>query len=356
MPQIRSAVRQNAAEARDARARIARKKKAREAAQRRRDALATAHTERAAVYEMVAARLMAKYDAEGSGNISADAARAIVNEAVGKEVTDEVLRQLRSMCDCSPPDVTKPMRASDIQFLHQSSRAYGLQAERVTEVLRRYDLDKSGGLDFKELMIAMKEIAPQGSKVRAGDVSWIVEKYDLDGDFQLAFLELAPAVTAWQEVVQLLPPDPEDDDEEEHEDEHHAISIGSSERFGDTILHLASEVDSRKSQSRRSGWADAKAEEEEELAQRAAARCHRLEGARVLKKGVVKTMVRTLSYSTMVVENAELKECERAVHLHEQQKANDAKKAAKDARKSAKNLLAGGDGAAPKKSSMCQVL
>ena len=34
MPQIRSAVRQNAAEARDARARIARKKKAREAARR----------------------------------------------------------------------------------------------------------------------------------------------------------------------------------------------------------------------------------------------------------------------------------------------------------------------------------
>ena len=149
-----------------------------------------------------------KYDAEGSGNISADAARAIVNEAVGKEVTDEVLRQLRSMCDCSPPDVTKPMRASDIQFLHQSSRAYGLQAERVTEVLRRYDLDKSGGLDFKELMIAMKEIAPQGSKVRAGDVSWIVEKYDLDGDGQLGFLELVPAVTAGPKLS--LEPDGDD--------------------------------------------------------------------------------------------------------------------------------------------------
>ena len=63
--------------------------------------------------------------------------------------------------------------------------------------------------------------------------------------------------------------------------------------------------------------------------------------------------------STMVVENAELKECERAVHLHEQQKAKDAKQAAKDLRRSAKDLLrkeAGGDGAAPKKSSMCQVL
>ena len=74
---------------------------------------------------------------------------------------------------------------------------------------------------------------------------------------------------------------------------------------------------------------------------------------------MVKTMVRTLSYSTMVVENAELKECERAVHLHEQQKAKDAKKAEKDLRRSAKDLLrkeAGGDGAAPKKSSMCQVL
>ena len=137
---------------------------------RRRDALATAHGVRC--LRDGRARLVAKYDAEGSGNISADAARAIVNEAVGKEVSDEVLRQLRSMCDCSPPDVTKPMRASDIQFLHQSSRAYGLQAERVTEVLRRYDLDKSGGLDFKEL--------------------------------------------------------PEDDDGEEDEDEHHAISVGAA--------------------------------------------------------------------------------------------------------------------------------
>ena len=47
------------------------------------------------------------------------------------------------------------------------------------------------------------------------------------------------------------------------------------------------------------------------------------------------------------------------MHLHEQQKAKDAKKAAKDLRRSAKDLLrqeAGGDGAAPKKSSMCQVL
>ena len=333
MPQIRSAVRQNAAEARDARARIARKKKAREAAQRRRDALATAHTERAAVYEMVAARLMAKYDAEGSGNISADAARAIVNEAVGKEVTDEVLRQLRSMCDCSPPDVTKPMRASDIQFLHQSSRAYGLQAERVTEVLRRYDLDKSGGLDFKELMIAMKEIAPEGSKVRAGDVSWIVEKYDLDGDGQLGFLELVPAVTAWQEVAQLLPPDPEDD-EEEDEDEHQAITVG------------AEAEDSTASD-------ESKADAMELIAKRAAARCHRLEGARVMKKGVIKTLVRTLSDTSMVVDNAELKECERTVQMMKQKSAKDAKKAAKEAG------AASSDGAAPapaKKSSMCHVL
>ena len=336
-------------------ARIVRKKKARARAARRREQLKKAQEQRAAVYDMLAARMMAKHDPEGTGSISAEAVREAVNETVGHEVDDDVLRQLRSICELSSPEITKPMRTSDLQFLLQASRAYGLQAKRVTEVLQKHDVDKSGGLDFKELMSAMKEIAPKDSKVRAGDVSWIVEKYDLDGDFQLAFLELAPAVTAWQEVVQLLPPDPEDDDGEEDEDEHHAISVGS-ERFGDTILHLASQVDSAAAASRRSGWADAKAEEEEELAQRAAARCHRLEGARVLKKGVVKTMVRTLSYSTMVVENAELKECERAVHLHEQQKAKDAKKAANDAKKSAKNLLAGGDGAAPKKSSMCQVL
>ena len=196
-----------------------------------------------------------------------------MNETVGHEVDDDVLRQLRSICELSSPEITKPMRTSDLQFLLQASRAYGLQAKRVTEVLQKHDVDKSGGLDFKELMNAMKEIAPKDSKVRAGDVSWIVEKYDLDGDGQLGFLELVPAVTAWQEVAQLLPPDPEDDDEED-EDEHQAITVG------------AEAEDSTASD-------ESKADAMELIAKRAAARCHRLEGARVMKKGVIKTLVRT---------------------------------------------------------------
>ena len=84
----------------------------------------------------------------------------------------------------------------------------------------------------------------------------------------------------------------------------------------------------------------------------AAARCHRLEGARVMKKGVIKTLVRTLSDTSMVVDNAELKECERTVQMMMQKSAKDAKKAAKEAGASS-------DGAAPapaKKSSMCHVL
>ena len=313
-------------------ARIVRKKKARARAARRRAALAKAQAERAAVYDMLAARMMAKHDPEGTGSISAEAVREAVNETVGSEVGDDVLRQLRSICELSSPEITKPMRTSDLQFLLQASRAYGLQAKRVTEVLQKHDVDKSGGLDFKELMNAMKEIAPKDSKVRAGDVSWIVEKYDLDGDGQLGFLELVPAVTAWQEVAQLLPPDPEDDDEED-DDEHQAITVG------------AEAEDSTASD-------ESKADAMELIAKRAAARCHRLEGARVMKKGVIKTLVRTLSDTSMVVDNAELKECERTVQMMKQKSAKDAKKAAKEAGASS-------DGAAPapaKKSSMCHVL
>ena len=121
---------------------------------------------------MLAARMMAKHDPEGTGSISAEAVREAVNETVGHEVDDDVLRQLRSICELSSPEITKPMRTSDLQFLLQASRAYGLQAKRVTEVLQKHDVDKSGGLDFKEL--------------------------------------------------------PEDDDGEEDEDEHHAISVGAA--------------------------------------------------------------------------------------------------------------------------------
>lgn len=317
-------------------ARIVRKKKARARAARRREQLKKAQEQRAAVYDMLAARMMAKHDPEGTGSISAEAVREAVNETVGSEVGDDVLRQLRSICELSSPEITKPMRTSDLQFLLQASRAYGLQAKRVTEVLQKHDVDKSGGLDFKELMNAMKEIAPKDSKVRAGDVSWIVEKYDLDGDGQLGFLELVPAVTAWQEVAQLLPPDPEDD-EEEDEDEHQAITVG------------AEAEDSAASE-------ESKADAMELIAKRAAARCHRLEGARVMKKGVIKTLVRTLSDTSMVVDNAELKECERTVQMMKQKSAKDAKKAAKAAKEAG---AASSDGAAPapaKKSSMCHVL
>ena len=154
-----------------------------------------------------------------------------------------------------------------------------------------------------------------------------------NGDGQLGFLELVPAVTAWQEVAQLLPPDPEDD-EEEDEDEHQAITVG------------AEAEDSAASD-------ESKADAMELIAKRAAARCHRLEGARVMKKGVIKTLVRTLSDTSMVVDNAELKECARTVQMMKQKSAKDAKKAAKEAG------AASSDGAAPapaKKSSMCHVL
>ena len=63
--------------------------------------------------------------------------------------------------------------------------------------------------------------------------------------------------------------------------------------------------------------------------------------------------MRTLSDTSMVVDNAELKECERTVQMMKQKSAKDAKKAAKEAG------AASSDGAAPapaKKSSMCHVL
>ena len=128
-------------------ARIVRKKKARARAARRREQLKKAQEQRAAVYDMLAARMMAKHDPEGTGSISAEAVREAVNETVGHEVDDDVLRQLRSICELSSPEITKPMRTSDLQFLLQASRAYGLQAKRVTEVLQKHDVDKSGALD-----------------------------------------------------------------------------------------------------------------------------------------------------------------------------------------------------------------
>ena len=52
----------------------------------------------------------------------------------------------------------------------------------------------------------------------------------------------------------------------------------------------------------------------------------------------LETLVRTLSDTSMVVDNAELKECERTVQMMKQKSAKDAKKAAKEATTCAKAL------------------
>jgi len=67
--------------------------------------------------------------------------------------------------------------------------------------------------------------------------------------------------------------------------------------------------------------------EEEEEPLTAESRAHRLEGARIVKKGLTKSYVRTMSQSCIIVDNSALKAAERAVAT-KHAKARDGKAAA----------------------------
>lgn len=210
--------------------------------------------------------------------------------------------------------------------------AFVLKSERVAELFPEFDKDSNGTLTYDELVpmlrVLLKEVAPS-ARMSSGDVLYLIGKCDLDGDNALSQDELLPAVVLWAQMAKLLPTD---DDEEAEPDE---LMI--------EVVRVALEEAEAGGGAEEDHMAKLRAEKKAKKEASLAARCHPLEGAKILKKGMDKSNVRTMSGSKLVIDNKELAECARAIKAREKEKSKSDLKAATPA-------------ASEKKSSACVLL
>ena len=195
--------------------------------------------------------------------------------------------------------------------------AFVLKAERVAELFPQYDKDSNGTLTYDELIpmlrLLLQEVAPT-ARMSSGDVLYLIGKCDLDGDNALSQDELLPAVALWAQMAKLLPTD-EDEDAETDE-----LML--------EVVRVALEEAEASGGGDEDHMAKLRAEKKAKKDAAIAARCHPLEGAKILKKGKIKSNVRTMSGSKMIIDNKELADCAMAVAARDKEKAKAEAKAA----------------------------
>ena len=204
--------------------------------------------------------------------------------------------------------------------LDHQIEAYLLQSERVSKIFNTHDIDESGALSYDELIPALRaELAEAGvtARLTAGDVLYIIAECDKDGDQCLSHDEMLPAMGLWVELVKLLPPLAEGDADQETTDEEMLETVRTTLEKGP--LKKSAEGEDAEY------LAALKAGKQERLNKALEARVHPLEGHKMLKKGLQKSQVRTMSGRKIVVEAEELVACAHAVS---KSKKAEAKKAA----------------------------
>lgn len=188
--------------------------------------------------------------------------------------------------------------------------AFVLRSERVAELFPQYDKDNNGSLTYDELIpmlrVLLQEVAPT-ARMSSGDVLYLIGKCDLDADNALSQDELLPAVVLWAQMAKLLPTD-EDEDTENDE-----LML--------EVVRVALEEAEASGGADQDHMAKLRAEKKAKKEAALAVRCHPLEGAKILKKGLEKSNVRTMSGSKLVIDNKELQECAKAVKVRDKKKA-----------------------------------
>ena len=186
--------------------------------------------------------------------------------------------------------------------------AYLLQSERVSKIFTTHDVDESGALSYDELIPALRaELKEAGvtARLTAGDVLYIIAECDKDGDQCLSHDEMLPAMGLWVELVKLLPPLAEGDADAETTDEEMLETVRQTLEKG-PLLKSAEGEDAEY-------LAQLKEAKQERLNKALEARVHPLEGHKLLKKGLGKSQVRTMSGRKIVVDQEELTACAHAV-------------------------------------------
>ena len=268
--------------------------------------------------EKEAERLFAQFDVDEDGSLNEQELRALIRSLVpGPEVDEHTYLWLLSTSTAQLATTETVLPRSAMSALLSTTRAYVQNCGTAEEVLRKHGAGSRGSLDVGELLLALRDMAPPGVVVRAGDAVWLLRRYDTDGSLSLDAHELVHALSQWRKLAaylsecsQMVGDDEEDD---EPEDDEAAVAW----IVGEVVAEPVEAVDGVPA-----------ADTPDPVATRIAERVHPLEGHRMLRKGIVKSLVRTLSGDVKVVENDDIKAAEKRVRQTvARRKADAARKA-----------------------------
>ena len=276
------------------------------AAQRRRDVVIDAENAHAALEAEQANKLFDAADLDGSGLLEGAEICKVIAEVVGQSVPDRDYLQIVAYATGSvTPTMSTAISRPEMPKLLAATKAYAEQNKMVDRLLAEHDKNGDGRLDVRELLDVMRSVAP-GVSVRAGDVLWLLEKCDLDGDSHLSRDELLPALSLWHGVAGRLPRATSADDENDASIEETLDALRDS-RIDEAEAVVAS-----------SGYPLGLGANP--LEQRLRERVHPLQGAKIEARGGMKSRVRTLSGRQLIVSNKELKQAKHAVQEAERQR------------------------------------
>ena len=229
--------------------------------------------------EKEAERLFAQFDVDEDGSLNEQELRALIRSLVpGPEVDEHTYLWLLSTSTAQLATTETVLPRSAMSALLSTTRAYVQNCGTAEEVLRKHGAGSRGSLDAHELVHALS----QWRKLAA----YLSECSRMVGD---------------------------DEEDDEPEDDEAAVAW----IVGEVVAEPVEAVDGVPA-----------ADTPDPVATRIAERVHPLEGHRMLRKGIVKSLVRTLSGDVKVVENDDIKAAEKRVRQTvARRKADAARKA-----------------------------
>mmetsp|Transcript_12714 Transcript_12714/g.32484 ORF Transcript_12714/g.32484 Transcript_12714/m.32484 type:complete len:417 (-) Transcript_12714:270-1520(-) len=202
-------------------------------ARRRQEALKKAEDSRAAKIEEECGEVFSQADTDKSGILEPTEVRALISKLTGDEnISEPVYRQLVGFAlEKFPGRLDAHISRGQMKNLLSAARSYTKQRSIVDELLAKHDDDGSGVLDIRQFVLALFDLSPDGVRVRAGDVLWLMSKCDLDGDRMLSFAELVPALGLWRDIAGPLDTLYDDDEDDPERDELEMILEAVSAGF-----------------------------------------------------------------------------------------------------------------------------
>jgi len=165
------------------------------AAEKRKFALAEKKREREEAMQKQIDEWFTKYDQDGNGQLSAEEMKQLLTFLhPGHEPNEEQMAMLNKYLGDDKQGDREEVRKVVSKF-----EAYVELGPQIDEAFAKFDADGSGQLEKEEVKKLVMHLDP---KATDGDVDYLYQLCDADGDGALGKVDLLPALGTWKKLME----------------------------------------------------------------------------------------------------------------------------------------------------------